>query len=215
MSISSTLSKFGIFLTTATACRKLIQEVKEGIEYIKYLDESFTDMSMTMDISRSQFDNMSEDIDKLASKLGVTSQYVHDIARVYSNASTTIEEVMKKVKGASELANVSGMDGLETTKAIQSITNQFKLMQKEGADAAEVTSHIGDVLVKISQNMAYDFASGIKEMNDAISTSGSVAQMSGDGLERYSAIIGSLIEQTGKTGNELANAYKMISARVK
>ena len=170
---------------------------------------------MTMDISRSQFDNMSEDIDKLASKLGVTSQYVHDIARVYSNASTTIEEVMKKVKGASELANVSGMDGLETTKAIQSITNQFKLMQKEGADAAEVTSHIGDVLVKISQNMAYDFASGIKEMNDAISTSGSVAQMSGDGLERYAAIIGSLIEQTGRTGNELANAYKMISARVK
>lgn len=212
--ISSTLSKFGIFLTTATACRKMIQEIKEGIEYVKYLDESFTDMAMTMEISRSQFNDMSEDIDKLASKLGVTSQYVHDIARVYSNASTTIEEVMKKVKGASELANISGMDGLETTKAIQSITNQFKLMQKEGADAGKVTSHIGDVLTKISQNIAYDFASGIKEMNNAISTSGSVAEMSGDGLERYTATIGALIEQTGRTGEELANAYKMISARV-
>ena len=213
--ISSTLSKFGIFLTTATACRKMILEIKEGIEYIKYLDSSFTDMAMTMDISRSQFNDMSKDIDELASKLGVTSQYVHDIARVYSNASTTIEEVMKKVKGASELANISGMNGLETTKAIQSITNQFNLMKKEGADAGKVTSHIADVLTKISQNMSYDFASGIQEMNNAISTSGSVAEMSGDGLERYTAIIGSLIEQTGKTGNELANAYKMISARVK
>lgn len=213
--ISSTLSKFGIFLTTATVCRKMILEIKEGIEYIKYLDSSFTDMAMTMDISRSQFNDMSKDIDELASKLGVTSQYVHDIARVYSNASTTIEEVMKKVKGASELANISGMNGLETTKAIQSITNQFNLMKKEGADAGKVTSHIADVLTKISQNMSYDFASGIQEMNNAISTSGSVAEMSGDGLERYTAIIGSLIEQTGKTGNELANAYKMISARVK
>lgn len=56
---------------------------------------------------------------------------------------------------------------------------------------------------------------GIQELSSAISTSGSVAEMSGDSMERYTAIIGSLIEQTGRSGSELANAYKMIAARVK
>ena len=33
-------------------------------------------------------------------------------------------------------------------------------------------------------------------------------------MEKYVAQIGALIEQTGKSESELANAYKMISARV-
>ena len=56
--------------------------------------------------------------------------------------------------------------------------------------------------------------SGIKELNSAISTSGSVAELSGVSLESYSATVGALIQQTGKSGSEIAQAYKMISARV-
>ena len=86
---------------------------------------------------------------------------------------------------------------------------------KEGSEASEVFTHIGDVMTSVSKNMTYDFASGIQELSSAISTSGSVAEMSGDSMERYTATIGSLIEQTGRSGSELANAYKMIAARVK
>ena len=106
------------------------------------------------------------------------------------------------------------MTGEETTKSLQSVINQFKLMSVEGANAGEVTSHIGDVLTKISQNLTYDFADGIKEMNSAISTSGSVAEMAGESVESYSARIGALVQATGKGGSELANGYKMIASRI-
>lgn len=122
-------------------------------------------------------------------------------------------EVMQKVEGASQLANISGMNGDETTKSIQSIVNQFKLMQEEGANAGEVTSHVGDVLTAVSQNMTYDFADGIKQVNEAISESGSVAENAGVSYESFASRIGAVIEQTGKTGSEVANAYKTITAR--
>lgn len=37
--------------------------------------------------------------------------------------------------------------------------------------------------------------------------------MSGISLEKYASIIGALIESTGKSGAELSNSFKMISAR--
>lgn len=213
-SIKKALANIGMFTSVYQVIRLTTKAIKEGVQYVKYLDDSFTDMAMTMNITKEGFNGMSAQVDTMAKKLGVTSQYVHDIARVYANANSSIEEIMQKVEGASQLANISGMNGLETTKAVQSITNQFKLMEDASANAGDVTSHVGDVLTAVSKNMKYDFAGGIKELNEAISTSGSVAEMSGVSLESYTATVGALIQQTGKSGNEIANAYKMISARV-
>lgn len=198
--LKNSLGNVGVYVSTAVVVRELFNAFKDGMQYVKYLDDSFTDMAMTMNISKSQFKDMSDQIDEMANKLGVTSQYVHDIGRVYANANTSVEEVMQKVKGASELANISGMDGAETTKAVQSITNQFSLMEKEGAKAGEVTSHIGDVLTAVSQNMQFDFASGIQELTHAVNESGSVAHDAGVSLESYVATIGALMQQSGKSG---------------
>lgn len=55
---------------------------------------------------------------------------------------------------------------------------------------------------------------GLQQLSSAISTAGSVAQMSGVSMEKFTAEIGALIEQTGMSGSEAATGYKMISARV-
>lgn len=213
--ITNVASKFGIFLTAATAINKLIQEVKQGIEYVKYLDESFTDMAMTMEqLTKTQFNEMGDQLDEMAKKMGVTIEAVHDIGRIYSNEKTSVEEILAKTKPTAELSNIAGMNALTASKNMQDIANQFKLLEDEGSEASEVFTHIGDVMTSVSKNMTYDFASGIQELSSAISTSGSVAEMSGDSMERYTATIGSLIEQTGRSGSELANAYKMIASRV-
>lgn len=213
--ITNVASKFGIFLTAATVINKLIQEVKQGIEYVKYLDESFTDMAMTMEqLTKTQFNEMGDQLDEMAKKMGVTIEAVHDIGRIYSNEKTSVEEILAKTKPTAELSNIAGMNALTASKNMQDIANQFKLLEDEGSEASEVFTHIGDVMTSVSKNMTYDFASGIQELSSAISTAGSVAEMSGDGMERYTATIGSLIEQTGRSGSELANAYKMIASRV-
>ena len=45
---------------------------------------------------------------------------------------------------------------------------------------------------------------GLQQLSSAISTAGSVAQMSGVSMEKFTAEIGALIEQTGRSGSEAA-----------
>lgn len=162
-------------------------------------------MKMTMtDLTENEFNVMGEQLDEMAKKMGVTIEAVHDIGRIYSNEQTSTSEILEKTKPTAEFSNISGMDALTATKNMQDITNQFKLLENEGAKASEVFSHVGDVMTAVSKNMVYDFSSGLQQLSSAISTAGSVAQMSGVSMEKFTAEIGALIEQTGMSGSEVA-----------
>jgi myosin heavy subunit len=203
--LSKVLSNAGIYMGAYQGIQMLTNAVKDGAKYVEYLNASFTDMKMTMDISESGFTKLSSEIDEMGKKIGAVSTDMHDIARVYANANTSADEIMQKVKSASELSNISGMSGVDTTKSMQSVINQFKLMSQEGATASSVTQHVGDVLTTVSRNMQYDFADGIKQVNEAIKTSGSVAETAGVSLESYASMAGAFIQQTGKTGLNLGS----------
>jgi len=210
----NTLSSFGVYLSGALVFGKMTQELQQGVEWIKYLDESFTDMSVTMDISREQFDKMSVSIDDMSKQLGVNAQDVHDIARVYANASASVDEILSKVKPEAMLSNVSGISGDSITKTVQATTYAFDLLNESESNAGQVTEHIGDLLTNVSAHMKYDFKAGIVGLNDAIRTAGSTAKESGMSLEQFSSYMGALMERTGKTGTELGTFFKTLTARV-
>ena len=155
-------------------------------------------------LTRSQFDEMGQQLDEMANKIGNTIESVHDIGRIFSNEQTSTEEILAKTKPTAELSSIAGMDALTASKNMQDIANQFQLLESEGVKASDVFTHIGDVMTAVSKNMTYDFSSGIQELSSAISTAGSVAQMSGVSMEKFTAEVGALIEQTGMTGSEVA-----------
>ena len=171
-------------------------------------------MSMTMNISKSQFTEMSSQIDEMAKQLGVSIESIHDLARIYTNATASISDITEKSKYAGMLSNISGMSADETAKGLQSISNQFKSLSENGETAGQVTQHIGDVLTTISANMPMDFAEGIKQLNEAVKTSGSVAEESGVSFEKFSSIMGATMTQSGRSASEVANMFKTISGRV-
>lgn len=211
--IKRTFGNVGIYFSLAMAVRQLFNEFKEGMQYISQLDDAYTNISMTMQITEKEFNSMTESFTQMGKQIGVLSQDLLEISKIYANANMNADEVMARTKATAELSNISGLSPTETAKDVQSITNQFKLLDKEGANATQVTQHIGDVLTTVSANMAMDFGEGIRGMAEAIKDSGSVAESGGVSLEKYVAIIGSLMEQTGKSGSEIAQGYKMISAR--
>lgn len=212
--ISNFLATAGIFYGVAQAVQEVTQQLKNAYDYSAYLDQAFTDINITMDITKEQFVDMTARIQEMGVANGASSKTIMDIARVYSNASTDLDTVMEKIKPDLWLANVSRMDGGQVTKTIQSVTNQFKLMTKEGMTAEQATEKIGNTLVTVSKNMQYDFVDGVKELTESVKTSGSVAEMAGQSMDSYLSMAGAFIEQTGKTGSEFGNAYKMIASRV-
>ena len=212
--IADFLSKTGLFYGMAQAVQEVVQQFKNVYEYTSFMDKAFTDMSITMELSKQQFSDMTSRIQQMGIEYGNSSKTIMDIARVYANANTDLDTIMSKLKPDLWLANVSRMNGSEVTKTIQSMTNQFKLLTKEGMNAETATTRIGNSLVTVSKNMAYDFTAGIKELTEAVKTSGSVAETSGQSMESYLAMAGAFIEQTGKSGSEFAQSYKMIASRV-
>ena len=212
-SFSRIASSMGIFLSLQQTMRKLFEQFKNGVEYVRYLDKAFTDISITMDMTKSQFDDMTDQVQQMAIQLGTSSEAVMDVVKTYANAQTNIEEVMQKTQPSVILSNLSGMDTSSVTKAVNSTLNAFDMLKGGEADVIEQTTRVSDVIISVSRNMQYDFNDGIVELIEGVKTAGNVAESAGVSFESYIARMGTLIETTGKSGSELANAYKMIIAR--
>ena len=212
-SFSRIAGSMGIFITLQQTMRRLFEQFKEGVEYVKYLDKAFTDISITMDMTKSQFDGMTDQVQQMAIQLGTSSKAVMDVVKTYANAQSNIDEVMQKTQPSVILSNLSGMDTSTVTKAVNATLNAFDMLKGGESDVIEQTTRVSDVIVSVSRNMQYDFNDGIVQLIDGVKTAGNVAESAGVSFESYVARMGTLIETTGKSGSELANAYKMIIAR--
>ncbi|MGM9543878.1 MAG: phage tail tape measure protein [Romboutsia timonensis] len=212
-SFSRIASSMGIFISLQQVIRQLFEQFKNGVEYVRYLDEAFTDISITMDMTKSQFSEMTDQVQQMAVQLGTSSEAVMDVVKTYANAQSNIDEVMQKTQPSVILSNLSGMDTSSVTKAVNATLNAFDMLKDGEADVIEQTTRVSDVIVSVSQNMQYDFNDGIVQLIDGVKTAGNVAESAGVSFESYVARMGTLIETTGKSGSELANAYKMIVAR--
>ena len=198
--IKTVIGESGLFLGTAMVFQQITQQLRDAGQWVKYLDDSFTDMKMTMSMSTDEFNKMSGAIDTMSKDLGVNAQEVHDIARIYANATTTTDAILERIKPEAQLQNISEMNGLELTKTVQTIGNAFDMVKEDESNVGEVTQHIGDVFANVSKNMKYDYKSGIVELTNAIKEAGSVASESGMSMEQYTAYMGAMIERTGKSG---------------
>lgn len=184
-----------------------LQELKNGFEFVNDLDDAITNISYTMDVSTSQLQQFSTQAVQMAQDLHTSAKTVLEASTLYANANESIESILTKTQTATMLANVTGMSGEKSAKTLQSIMNQFDLSQDD-------LLKISDTLQSVSQSMAYDFSAGINQISSGISTSGSVAKDAGLSLEQYSAMLGTIIEQTNVGGSTVGNALKTIFTRI-
>ena len=205
--------QLGIFLGLREGFRLLVSSFKDGLQYVKELDRAFFDIQATMSITKGEFKDVTAQVQQMAQELGTSSTAVMDVVKTYANASTTMEEVLAKSQPSVMLSNITGMGTAEVTKAVNSGINAFKMSTSTADEAAASAERYGDVLVKVSQNMQYDFADGVKQLIDGVRTSGSVMSEAGLSYEEYISLLGAMVEATGRSGSELANGLKMIVAR--
>ena len=212
-SFSSIAQSLGIFINTGQLIRGVWDAFKEGLTYVNQLDRDFFDIQATMNITAEGFANVTKQVQAMGKELGLGADAVMEVVKTYANASTTMDEVLAKSKPSLMLSNITGINTGEVTKAVNGVTNAFKLLDDSQGDAEEATMRLGDVLVSVSQNMNYDFADGVTQLISGIKESGNVAKEAGMDIESYAGMLGAMIEATGRSGSELSNGIKMIIAR--
>ncbi len=184
-----------------------IRKIKEMVGNVRELQEALVNINYTMELSGRQLKKIGESSLQMAKDLNTSASNILSAVKLYANAKESAESILQKAQPAVMLSNVTGMTGEDSAKMLQSVMNQFDMTQDD-------LMEIADTIEMVSQNMAYDFASGINEIASGIEQSGSVAKSAGLNLQEYVSMLGLVIEKTGQSGSTIGNAYKTILQRI-
>ena len=191
---------------------RLQRGFQNAFEHVKTLDEAYTNISMTMDVTNKQFQTMVDTAMEVGNANGQLETEVLNMMKVYSNAGTTVEEINKQMKATVAFQNVSDLDASSVTQSIQTIIQQYKLLEDGTMDAAEATEYLGDVMVAVSYNLAKEESVAMQEVISGIETAGNMIKTSGGSFEWFASVIGTLSEVMNASGSETANAINIFVA---
>lgn len=200
------LGAFTTFLSAGTLIMSFVHSVKEGVDFVGKLDAALTNINYTMDVSKSDLENIAKSSIQMAKDLKTSANNILEAVTIYANANETAESILSKAQPTIMLSNVTGMSSSETADILQGTMEQFDLTE-------ESLMHISDVFETVSQSMNVDFSKGIKEIAEGIQASGSVADDAGISLENYTALLGNLIAKTRQTGSELGRSLRTMMVR--
>ena len=190
---------------------------QDAVQYTMDLDDAYTDVAISMDVTRQEFNEWTKTARTIAQANGQTTTSLMEMVKIYATAGESIEAVQDKLAGTAMIQNITQWDAEQTTSAVNSILNQYKLLEKEingvTGNVSNAITYLGDNLIGISNALEIDNVKGIQEMVSAIDTSGSIVESAGGTMEWYMGITGALGEAMNATGAEVGNAMKMIAAR--
>lgn len=171
-----------------------IRKIKEMVGNVRELEDALVNINYTMELSGRQLKEIGESSLQMAKDMNTSASNVLSAVKLYANAKESADSILQKSQPAIMISNVTGMTGEDSAKMLQSIMNQFDMTQDD-------LMEIADTIEMVSQNMAYDFASGIDEIAKGIEQSGSVAKSAGLSIQEYVSMLGLVIEKTGQSGN--------------
>ena len=192
-------SMFGVY--------DIINIFKQGANTLKEFDDGLTKISYTMDMTKSQLDNLGNSVLDMASDMKSSIDDAMQVAQIYANMQTSAEEIQRLSEPTLILSNLSGFDSSTIADDIQAVTQQFDIL-------AEDSMHIADVYDYISRNIAVDYSKGLNAMAEGLQVAGSTAKQAGLSYEQTASIIAKAVEKTRLEGSQVGNGLKTIMTRL-
>ena len=181
----------------------------DAYQSIVMLDSAFANIRMTMSMSNVEMRELGNSSIQLAKDLGVTLDSVMQAATLYANETISIDEIIARSEPTALLASAANMEVSAAADLIQGVVYQFKLDED-----ADTLMGVVDAIEAISGSNGVEFKRSIEQISEGIQVSGAIAHSAGYSYKEFAAQLGALIERTRRNGSEVANALKMIFARL-
>lgn len=153
--------------------------------------------------STSEFGSFREEIFKVAQNTGQAFSVVADGAAELARQGLSATETAKRLEAALILTRVSGLDSV---KAVQSLTAAINGFTSAGLTAEQITNKLVAVDTK--------FAVSAGDLADGFSRAGSAAEDAGVSFDELLGLITSVQQQTSRGGAVIGNALKSIFTRL-
>ena len=129
----------------------IINIFRDGIDTLKEFDDGLTKISYTMDMTKSQLNDLGKSVLDMANDLDSSINNAMQVSQIYANMNTSAEEIKKLSEPTLILSNLTGFDASTVADDIQAVTQQFEI-------SAEESMHIADVYDQISRNISVDYS---------------------------------------------------------
>lgn len=207
-SLLDSVRKFTLWFGIGTAISSINRALGNLIDTVRETDATITTMAFTFEATDVQLQSMVSSTEEFAMSLGAVGSEALEAVKIFTNMSSTMDEILSKTQDVVVLNNLSKIGIENSTDALQSLQNQFNLTDEEA-------SSLVDTLTFVSSNLKIDFSKGIQEIASGISASGKTAEQAGFSVEQYIALLGKSVEISRKSGSTVSAGFRTIFSRLR
>lgn len=183
---------------------KIINEVRQGITYVKDIDSALTELKKVTDETDESYARFLQTMAKTGAEVGATVSNLTNMAANWARLGYSMEEAGDLAKSTAVLLNVS-----EFTDAEKASEALISTIQAYGY-AAEDSMHVVDVLNEIGNNFAIS-SDGIAT---ALQDSASALMSAGNNLEQSVAMVAAA-NKVLQDPSQVGGALRTISLRIR
>lgn len=188
-----------------TAIYAPIRAFKEALETLKEVDSELVTIQKVTDLSKSQINELTKSVYSLASAYGRTADELLQMTSTFARAGFE-SQLEQMTELAALVQNVGDLSGEMASKFIIAANAAWKL---EGN--YESLMSIIDGMNEVTNKSANDF----EGLSEAITVAGSVFANAGESAQTFTAMAGTVIATTQRSGSEVARGLRTIAMNIR
>lgn len=195
------------YLTIFVSYYRIIGMIKNGIQVVRDLDTSLTNMRKVSDETVESLKNFQDVSFDIASNIGSTAKQIQESAADFMRLGYSLKEASELAEDANIYANVGEM---EIDTATEHMISSIKAWESEFSNEVEASAAIVDRYNEIGNNFAISSA----DIGSAMERSAAALKAGGNTLNESLGLIvaGNIIQQDAET---TAAALKIMSLRIR
>lgn len=191
------------FATAGAVFLTFSRGLKELVSSTINVEQSLARINVNLGQSAQGLRQFSASLFDIARNTGSTFDDVAKAAEELARQGLNATETLKRLKDASVLARIAGID---TTEAVTGLTAAVNTFSKEALTTTEIVAKLAAVDTR--------FAVSSKDLTEGISRVGSAASEAGVSFNELIAVITAVQQSTQRGGAVIGNALKSIFQRV-
>ena len=182
-----------------------IRAFKEALSTLKEVDSELVTIQKVTDLSESQIKSLTQTVYGLASAYGRTADELLSMTSTFARAGFQ-SQLEQMTELAALTQNVGDLTGDEASKFIVAANAAWKL---EG-NVDKLTAII-DGMNEVTNHSANDF----QALSQGITVAGSVFANAGETAQTYTAMLGTVVASTQRSGSEVARGLRTIAMNIR
>lgn len=180
-----------------------LNQLRQGLQYVIDLNKEMTNIQLVTGASTEEINSMAQGYNNLAKEMGATTLEVAKGSLEFIRQGKTAEETQVLITNSMMMSKLANMESAESSEALTSIMNGFKMEVNETGDAVSKLVAIDNIA-----------ATSVAELSTAMRYTANSANQVGVDFDHLAAYIGTVSSVTRLSAETIGQAFKTIFARM-